>query len=78
MKTKIFLLFFLLIYLLFLLVYLAFNTYGIIRIMSMWIKGDATGFAVLVYLIAIGTVIFITLTLMMTLNWNYDFNLRII
>ena len=66
---------FLVIYFLFLLVYLAYNTYGIIRIVSMRIKGDATGLAVMLYLVAIGIVIFLTLTFIMTLDWSFKLNL---
>jgi hypothetical protein len=57
------------VYLAFLFVYLAFNVYGIFRVYTMRIKGDATSRAIIIYAIAIFAVIFSSISYLLVLDW---------
>jgi hypothetical protein len=59
----------LILYLLFLFVYLAFNVYAIFRVSSMRVKGDATGRAIFIYVLAMAVILFVSLALVSTLSW---------
>jgi hypothetical protein len=59
----------LILYLLFLFVYLAFNVYAIFRVSSMRVRGDLTGKAILIYVLAMAVIIFVSLTLISFLSW---------
>lgn len=61
---------FLIIWFLFLFFYIVFNVYGLYRIMAARIKGDATGLAVLVYLIIMLLIIFISVLIISRLDWG--------
>lgn len=57
-------------YILFLLGYLGVNAYIIMRVSSMRIKGDLTNRGIIVYAIAMATVILISLVLISSLDWK--------
>jgi len=61
---------FLIIWLIFLFVYIAFNAYGLYRVVAMRIKGDKIGIVVLVYLIVMFLIIFTSLFIISRLDWG--------
>lgn len=61
---------FLILWFLFLFVYIIFNVYGLYRVSAMRMKGDATGRAILLYIIVMLAVIVISIFFMSTLNWG--------
>ena len=64
----------LVLYIIFLVIYIAFNIYGIFRVWSMRIDGDATARIIIIYLFVISAIIFISLTAIATLNWSTNLN----
>ncbi len=64
----------LIIWFIFLFFYIIFNVYGLYRVSSMRIKGDATGTAILVYIGLILAVILISVFLFSILDWGTSFN----
>ena len=62
----------LIIWFIFLFVYIIFNVYGLYRVISMRIKGDITLLATLIYVIAMAVIIFISISIMGTLDWGTD------
>lgn len=61
---------FLIIWFLFLFVYIIFNVYGLYRVMAMRIKGDATPFVVLLYVISMFIIIAISVFAISRLDWD--------
>jgi len=61
---------FLLIWLIFLFAYIAFNAYGLYRVVAMRIKGDKVGIVVLVYVIIMFLIIFASLFIISRLDWG--------
>lgn len=61
---------FLIIWLIFLFIYIAFNAYGLYRVVAMRIKGDKVGVVVLVYLIVMFLIIFTSLFIISRLDWG--------
>lgn len=61
---------FLILYFIFLLCYIAFNAYGIIRVNAMRVKGDATGTALLIYILAMVIIILISVIVLSRLAWT--------
>ncbi len=60
-------------YLLFLFVYFAFNVYAIFRVLTMRLKGDATGRAIVIYAVAMAVIIFFSFVFIFSLDWPSDF-----
>jgi len=65
----------LIIWFLFLFVYIVYNIYGLIRMMQMRIKGDATMLMIAIYLILIFVIIAASILLISQLNWPTNFDL---
>lgn len=63
----------LLAYLLFLFIYFAFNAYVVFRVSTMRIKGDLTGRAIFIYIIAMALVIVFSFVFVTSLDWSASF-----
>ncbi|MBM2820251.1 MAG: hypothetical protein HW405_11 [Candidatus Berkelbacteria bacterium] len=61
---------FAIIWFLFMFVYVAFNAYGIFRVVKMRIKGDIIPVVVLIYVIVIAVIIVATVILIGALDWG--------
>jgi len=65
----------LIIWFLFLFVYIVYNIYGLLRMMQMRIKGDATRLMIAIYLILTSIIIATSILLIGQLNWQTNFDL---
>lgn len=60
----------LIIWFIFLFAYIIFNVYGLFQVMAKRFRGDAMGFAVLIYLVAMFLIIAVSILVISQLNWG--------